>query len=157
MKGRPSKLTPENLERCVQLYLEGASDRDVAGSLGVSPTTIQNWKKQRKFKPALLAKGRIDADVVSKLKMRAMGFSYTETREIFDASGALARKEVTTRKVAPDVGAQRFWLTNRNPDEWANKEVVEHYDGEKGIDIINRGRARVAELRKRREEEGNDD
>ena len=151
--GRKSELTNEVVAQCVELYLAGASDRDVAAALNRSPTTIQNWKKKKMFAPAIAAKGKVNSGIVAKLKKRAEGFTFTETTEKFDAEGNLIGVEVKTKALAPDVAAQKFWLTNRNPDEWANKEVVEHYDGEKGIEAINKGRQRVADAKKRREEE----
>ena len=42
------------------------------------------------------------------------------------------RRTVTTKEVAADTTAQIFWLKNRKPAEWRDKQNVEHTgkDGE---------------------------
>jgi hypothetical protein len=44
----------------------------------------------------------------------------------------LKKIRVTTREVIPDVRAQIFWLKNRRPDLWRDKQEIDHTaDGEK--------------------------
>ena len=43
----------------------------------------------------------------------------------------LQKIRVTTREVMPDVRAQIFWLKNRRPDLWRDKQEIDHTaDGE---------------------------
>ena len=44
----------------------------------------------------------------------------------------LKKIRVTTREVIPDVRAQIFWLKNRRPDLWRDKQEIDHKsEGEK--------------------------
>ena len=54
-----------------------------------------------------------------------------------DGTQKPARIEKTTKVIAPDVTAQIFWLKNRKPKEWRDKQVMEH-EGRviTGFDII---------------------
>ena len=58
----------------------------------------------------------------NSLLKRALGYEYTEERiEVSEKDG---RKVVQTVKtVPPDTTAQIFWLKNRRPDKWREKQV----------------------------------
>ena len=47
-------------------------------------------------------------------------------------SGELRVTKKIRKQVAPDTGAAAFWLKNRKPDVWRDKQEVEHTgkDGE---------------------------
>lgn len=44
--------------------------------------------------------------------------------------------EEKTKEVVPDTTAQIFWLKNRKPEEWRDKQSIEH-SGDAGVRIIN--------------------
>ena len=70
-------------------------------------------------------KGVSDAKVIRSLYQRATGYEYTEEKKIveYDKDGNLkpVKVEKTTKHVPPDVGAQCFWLKNRQRDRWADR------------------------------------
>ncbi|WPK12251.1 helix-turn-helix domain-containing protein [Lysinibacillus louembei] len=70
----------------------------------------------------------IDRQVENALLKRALGYKYDEvTKEMVeDGSGRLEVTKVVTKEVQPDVTAQIFWLKNRKPVEWRDKQQVEH-------------------------------
>ncbi|MDD5356326.1 MAG: hypothetical protein PHY56_07320, partial [Candidatus Omnitrophica bacterium] len=55
------------------------------------------------------------------------------------------KTKVTVKEVIPDVTAQIFWLKNRQPDKWRDKQEVEH--SEKKLTPEERAE-RIADLRK---------
>lgn len=77
-----------------------------------------------------------DALVEKALYQRATGYVYEEvTKELID--GELQVKKVVQKQVAPDISAQIYWLKNRQPDRWRDKQeereeqqakVVVYYD-----------------------------
>jgi transcriptional regulator with XRE-family HTH domain len=104
---------------------DGWTDEQVADHLGISLATLKRWKKE--FEPfrAAFEKGRdfVDLQVENALLKRALGYEYEEVEtEIID-TGKGQRKKVrkVTKRQAPDVGAQIFWLKNRKPKEWRER------------------------------------
>ena len=62
------------------------------------------------------------------LLKRALGYDYTEERvEVSKENGKKSVKTTQTVKhVPPDTTAQIFWLKNRRPDRWRDKQQLEH-------------------------------
>ena len=70
-------------------------------------------------------KGVSDAKVIRSLYKRATGYEYEEVKKIVetDKDGNIKpiRIETTKKQVIPDVGAQCFWLKNRQRDRWQDR------------------------------------
>lgn len=107
----------------------GATDDEIALSIGVSVRTIHRWKKGHpSFEKALSeGKGVSDAKVIRSLYKRATGYEYTEEKKIveYDKEGNIKpiKVEKTTKHIPPDVGAQCFWLKNRQRDSWQDRPM----------------------------------
>jgi hypothetical protein len=126
-------LTPEGLLLIEGWARDGLTDEQIAHNIGISRKTLSEWKVKYSDISDTLKKGKevIDRQVENALLKRALGYSYTEvTRE-----GGVITKEVT-KEVHPDTTAQIFWLKNRKPSEWRDKQQIEH-SGETGVKIIN--------------------
>lgn len=54
-----------------------------------------------------------------------------------ERTAELVVTKVVTREVVPDVTAQIFWLKNRKPAEWRDKQDVEHSGQIGGVMIVN--------------------
>jgi len=118
----------------------GATERQLAKLFNVVVDQITKWKrKYPEFKEAIV-KGRDAYDnefVESALKKRALGYSYDEVteEEILLKSKKVKglkrvfipaiKKRTTTKEVIPDVNAQQFWLTIRNPKRWKEIKTLE--------------------------------
>ena len=68
------------------------------------------------------------------LLKRALGYTYTETKKERTAEGV--RTTTTIKEVVPDTTAQIFWLKNRRPDRWRDKQDIEHSGQIGGVMII---------------------
>ena len=135
--GRPTKFKAEHEEQAAKLCREfGATDAQLADFFGVTEQTINNWKKKNPefFESLKEAKAEADERVQKALYQRALGYEYIETKTI---TGEKKNEVHTTNKaVIPDVTAQIFWLKNRRPAEWRDKQDVEHTGSVGGFDIV---------------------
>jgi transposase-like protein len=130
--GRPAQYKPEYNEQVVKLCLLGATDKAIADFFSVSTRTLNTWKKQYPEFLHSLKRGKeqADANVVSALYSRATGFVKHGLEEVFQHSGKIVRAEVS-KYYPPEVTAGIFWLKNRQPDKWREKQtqVLENPDG----------------------------
>lgn len=98
--------------------------------MGISYSTLKVWQNKYPAISATLKRGKevVDRQVENALLKRALGYQYDEvTREMVeDGSGRLMVTKVVTKEVQPDVTAQIFWLKNRKPSEWRDKQQMEH-------------------------------
>lgn len=98
---------------------DGLTYEQIANNIGIDVTTLREWRKKESTISTSLKKGRevADYEVENALFKRALGYTYEEkTYE----DGIL--KKVVTKEVAPDTTAQIYWLKNRKPKEWRDKQ-----------------------------------
>lgn len=109
---------------------DGLTDEQIAYNMGVSRSTLGEWKRKYQVLSDTLKKGKevVDRQVENALLKRALGYSYQEVKkeEWKDNDGNPVQKVTTTEKaVIPDTTAQIFWLKNRRPDKWRDKQNLE--------------------------------
>ena len=136
--------------------LMGATDEELAKPFEVASSTFRKWKKKYPGLRDSINAGKLHADmnVATSLYKRAIGYSYLQV--ISEAANVPADKvplekaaavdsafftdssidfkaiRVTTKEVIPDVKAQIFWLKNRQPKLWREKQEINHTtDGKK--------------------------
>lgn len=146
MAGRQSKW--DELEMNDKLMLvegwcrNGATDKDIYEKLGVSSSLFYEWKNDKVELVEALKRGKeiVDLEVENALFKRAIGYKFTEvTKELViakdkhdepikDENGAVIKELKITKEVekeiAPDTTAQIFWLKNRKPKEWRDKQEL---------------------------------
>lgn len=123
--GRPSSYRPEYVPQVEKLCLLGATDKDLAGFFGVSEQTLNSWKKRHPEFLESLKRGKqvSDTRVVQSLFQRAIGYSHSEEK-VFCNSGKVVRAQ-TQKHYPPDPTSAIFWLKNRDPDRWREKQQHE--------------------------------
>lgn len=128
---RPSKYDPKFDDMAYKLCLLGATDKDIADILEVNQDTVNEWKKVHPSFSESLKKGKAiaDANVADRLYQRAMGFEHdSEEIKVVSLGGKEGSEieRVPIRKIyPPDPTAAIFWLKNRQPAQWRDKQEVE--------------------------------
>lgn len=124
--GRPTKFKPEHLVTARALAKLGATNQEMAEAFGVSLSTLNLWKVQHQEFSDSIKSGKEVADdrVVDSLYNRAMGFSHPDT-DIRVVDGAIVETPMV-KHYPPDTTAAIFWLKNRRPEEWRDKQEIEH-------------------------------
>ena len=131
-KGKFQKwLTPEGLKKIEAWARDGLIEKQICHNMGIGVTTINAWKHKFPEIAEALKKGKedVDIEVENALLKRALGYEYeektTEIREIPNADGTIKQEKHikrTTKMVVPDTTAQIFWLKNRRPDRWRDRQ-----------------------------------
>lgn len=123
--GRPTKYKGDYSTKAYKLCLLGATDSDLADFFEVDEATINRWKKDYPEFCESLKKGKVqaDADVADKLLQRAKGYSHKEDK-IFLHEGQPVIVP-TVKRYAPDTLAAMYWLNNRNPARWKQKQEID--------------------------------
>lgn len=142
---------PNKLELIESWCRDGATDKDIANNLGIGLTTLYGWKKTFPEIDEALKKGKEIADVrvENALYKRALGYRYKEIKTIaltskseiekaqkagLEVNRVILKQEITEKEIVPDTLAQIFWLKNRKPEIWRDRQDVKH-EGNIGINI----------------------
>lgn len=127
--GRPSKYKPEFAKQAAKLCKLGATDAQLADFFQVSVSTINLWKVEHKeFSESIrVPKAEADERVEQSLYRRAMGYEHDEVDvKVIDKAVVLTP---IRKYYPPDSTAMIFWLKNRKPAEWREKQEIEHSGG----------------------------
>lgn len=128
-------LEPDNLILLEGWARDGLTDEQIAKNMGVSASTLYEWKKRFLEISESLKKGKeiVDYEVENALLKSALGFSETIRKPVklkitqYNDSGKKIKEEEYIKIVEeeifvpPNVTAQIYWLNNRKPDKWRNK------------------------------------
>ena len=135
-------LEPEGLLKIEGWARDGLTDEQIAQNMGVTAKTLYEWKKKYGEICESLKRGKeiVDRQVENALLKRALGYEYTETtRERDPESDEMVTTKKVTKQVAPDTTAQIFWLKNRKPDKWRDKQEYEDRTAIEKLDEILKG------------------
>lgn len=138
-KGKYEKwLTPDGLLKLEGWARDGLTDEKIAEKIGINRDTLYSWKKKYPDISDTLKKGKevVDRKVENALLERAVGGVHEVKKHIkvketyYDNQGRKCEKEEIKEVfdevyVAGDTTAQIFWLKNRKPDVWKDKQNVE--------------------------------
>ena len=129
-------LTEEGLLQLEAWARDGLTNEQIAANMGIVRKTLQEWCVKYSDICDALKRGKavVDIQVENSLLKRALGYTYVETtrEQVIDydkttgvpvGSHMEITKEVT-KEVQPDTTAQIFWLKNRKPDIWRDKQDV---------------------------------
>lgn len=152
-KGKWEKwIEPGNLLILGRWARNGLTDKDIAHNMGINVATLYDWKKKHPEISEALKNNKAVADTIveNALFKKAAGCTVKETTTITttDAKGGVTKTERTTEtQIPPDTIAAIFWLKNRMPKDWRDKQEVE-LSGNVGMtDALKKARERVNEHR----------
>jgi len=111
-------LEPDGLLRIEAWARDGLSKEQVAKNMGIAKSTLREWVNTYPAISTAVKRGKeiVDIEVENAMCKRALGYEYEEVKTIIEQTADGSRKtkvEKTKKQVAPDVGAQIFWLKNR--------------------------------------------
>jgi len=120
--GRKSEFKSEYIELVFKYALLGATDVEMADFFGVTERTFNTWKKSFPEFLQSIKRGKAiaDANVVSKLYSRAIGYDYQEIHVEKKGRKVVSRRTLN-KHMAPETTAQIFWLKNRQADKWRDR------------------------------------
>jgi hypothetical protein len=123
---RPSKFKDEYQTLCKKLAEFGLTDKQMASALDITEQTFNNWKISHPEFFESLKKGKdfSDAKVERSLYERATGYEHYEDK-IFNDNGS-PMVVPTIKRYPPSDTALIFWLKNRQPGKWRDKQEIEH-------------------------------
>lgn len=134
-------LTPEGLIKIEGWARDGLTNEQIAQNIGITRKTLQEWIKRYGDISDTLKRGKevVDRQVENALLKRALGYRYEEVTHESMLNPETKRFEMTpvkvvTKEVHPDTTAQIFWLKNRKPAAWRDKQDIQHSGS---IDIPN--------------------
>lgn len=123
-------ITPNGLLQLGAWARNGLTDEDIAHNIGINVGTLYDWKKKYpKISEALnINKGIADIIVENALYKKAIGCTVKETiiSRVKNPEGKIVETErEVIRELPPDTTAGIFWLKNRKPKDWRDKQEVE--------------------------------
>lgn len=123
--GRPTDFKEEYVEQAYKLCLLGATDEELGDFFDVTEMTINNWKKAHEEFYLALKKGKdqADAEIASKLFHRAKGYEHEDV-DLKMYEGRIIETKLI-KHYPPDTTAAIFWLKNRQPSKWRDKQEIE--------------------------------
>ena len=130
--GRPKTTVKQKVEKITFDYDKikklaefGLTDKELGWLLGVDESTITRWKQASpEFLHALKEGKEIsDSKVVKSLFKRAIGYSHPDFH-LSNYQGSITKTD-TIKHYPPDPTSMIFWLKNRQPDKWREKQELE--------------------------------
>lgn len=126
MAGRPSKYESHVKPKLLLIEAwcrDGLTDADICKNIDVHVGTFCEYKNKYPELREALKRSKEAADILveNMLYKRAMGYEFTEVTEELTDNGMVETKRVT-KQVAPDTTAQIFWLKNRKPKDWRDRQ-----------------------------------
>lgn len=119
-------LTEEGLEQIKKWAENGLIGKQIAQNIGINHTTLYDWMNKFPELAEAIRNGRkvMDEQVESSLLKRAMGYQYEEETWGKNHDGEMTLEKRVVKLQAPDVTAQIFWLKNRQPERWKDKQEI---------------------------------
>ena len=114
-----------HFEKITKMLNEGASEEQVAGALGISYSSFNNYKTQHEELAELCKQPRVTliGDLRSALIKKALGMKVERKKTYIkkDADGREAKyTEIMVDELPPDVAAINLALKNYDKEGWSN-------------------------------------
>lgn len=123
---------------------DGYTYGDIANKIGVSLSTLKNWRIQYPEIEQALKNGKeiTDYKVENALLKSALGYRTKESKVIMELNKRTGKmetikKETTLKDIAPNPTSCQVWLYNRVPDKWKRNRdnIVELNEEDSNIQI----------------------
>jgi hypothetical protein len=124
-KKREKGPAPDIIRQAQILAIKGFTDEEMAEMFGVCRRTISTWKVEYPQFAKSVQEGKeiADAGVERSLFERATGYSHPDVH-ISNYQGTITKTPII-KHYPPDPTAMIFWLKNRKPKEWRDRQEIE--------------------------------
>ena len=145
---------PDKLTLLAGWARKGLSDEQIAKNMGIRRSTLNEWRKKFPVISDALKKNKevCDTEVENSLYKKCTGF-YINLKKTFkvktvtyneDTGKKIGEKEelkegIEQIYIPPDTAAIKFWLANRNREEWKERfpvAIEDAEDEEEGIPFL---------------------
>lgn len=129
------------------LASRGLTNPEIAEGMGISLACLKKWRAAHPELDAAILAGKeaVDEQVERSLFERATGYSQ-EAVKIMTVAGKIAEVPYVER-FPPDPTSMIFWLKNRKPHQWRDRQEIEHSGGISVLDMSREEKmARLKEL-----------
>ena len=112
---------------------DGLTEDQISHNIGISRTTLYNWKTKNIDILNALKKGKevVDIEVENALFKRAVGYDYEETT----IEKGIETKRIT-KHMPGDTTAMIYWLKNRKPQQWRERRELENVEVMEKLDQL---------------------
>lgn len=130
-------LTDDGLLRIEGWARDGLIDQQIAHNMGIAYSTFRDWVDKFPALSASLKKGKapVDLEVENALLNSAKGYTTkvkkpikVKTKKQLAGKGTIEEEHIEFVDeevyIPPNTAAQIFWLKNRRPDKWREKQDV---------------------------------
>lgn len=123
---RPTRYNKEFNEIAYKLCLLGHTDAELGKYFGVNESTICRWKiAHPEFCKSIKSGKEIaDAEVTQSLYKSAMGYEHSDT-DIRVVNNEIVETPIT-KYYPPNATSIIFFLKNRQPKKWRDKQEIDH-------------------------------
>lgn len=111
---------------------DGLTDEQIAHNIGITTTTLYDWKKKYPQFTEAIKSGKevVDRIVENALLKSAMGYKFDEVvkERIYNpetGESEIVEVKRTTKDVAPNSTSLIFWLKNRQPVKWRDTKNID--------------------------------
>jgi hypothetical protein len=111
---------------------DGLTDEQIAHNIGITTTTLYDWKKKYPQFTEAIKSGKevVDRIVENALLKSAMGYKFDEVvkERIYNpetGESEIVEVKRTTKDVAPNSTSLIFWLKNRQPAKWRDTKNID--------------------------------
>ena len=110
----------DRVRQVKELALLGATDKQMAGVMGINVQTLDYWKRTKPIFAESLREGKMEADakVAAALYKRATGYKTIDYH--FSSFKGDVTKTKYVKEIPADVIAAKTWLTIRQRELWAD-------------------------------------
>lgn len=132
-------LTEDGLLLLTAWARDGLTYADISHNIGINNDTLFEWRKKYPEISEALKRGKAVTDIIAEntLYKNAIGFEYEEenvvmVKEVIYKDGKRVKETSTPKTVKvkkqklPETTALIFWLKNRKPKDWRDKQEIEH-------------------------------